>query len=212
MLSRLFEFGKWGKGMKMIFLFFLAIFLSEIIVIFLLNHGGGAVLSKMFTSVIAGIAHTLGHFCKWTYKMVGPVIFPLLTLTAAEIWSVIKLIRCRKARRYGDTPTKHYKVLEIVEGSAPGFGFLGTCIALIFTMHGMDPGLNQAAMLRALLDNSSSAFGSTVYGISLALSAFLAKEMFKGFRITSEADEMRSERAIKQQHEASPINLIRREA
>ena len=143
--------------------------------------------------------------------MVGPVIFPLLTLTAVEIWSVIKLIQCRKAGRCGDIPAKHYKVLEIVEGSAPGFGFLGTCIALIFTMHGMDPGLNQAAMLRALLDNSSSAFGSTVYGISLALSAFLAKETFKNFLIKSEAGEVRSARAIKEQHGASSMNLIRRE-
>lgn len=211
MLSRLFEFVRWGRREKMVFLFFLAIFLSEIIVIFLLNHGGGAILSKIFISVITGIAHGLGSICKWAYRMVGPVVFPLLTLTAVEIWSVIKLIQCRKAKRCGDIPAKHYKVLEIVEGSAPGFGFLGTCIALIFTMHGMDPSLNQAAMLRALLDNSSSAFGSTVYGISLALSAFLAKQMFKGFLIKSEACEMRSERAIKEQHEASPMNLIRRE-
>ena len=181
MIARVIRYKEWNK-IEMCFAFFLmAVLVSEIAVIFLLGHGGGVAMSKAFASIAAMGLSTLGQIWKWTYKMVGPMVFPLLMLTGVEIWAIYKLARCWRREIVNNNHIKQYKVLEIVEGAAPGFGFLGTCISLIFTMSRMDPSLSQSAMLKVLLDNASSAFGSTVFGITLAITAFLVKELFKEF-------------------------------
>jgi hypothetical protein len=75
----------------------------------------------------------------------------------------------------------------------------------------MDPDLAQKAMLKALLENSSSAFGSTVCGISLAIIAFLSLELFKGFLIKSEVQEGTDKEVLRKQDETTAMNLIKRE-
>lgn len=201
----------WGKNEVFIALFLLAIFLSELAVIFLLGQEFGEVLSKIFASTSAVVISTLGQIWKWIYKMVGPMLFPLLALTAIEIWAIAKLAMCWKTDNGNYGLQKQYKTLGIVEGVAPSFGFLGTCISLIFTMHHMDPNLTQKAMLKVLLENSSSAFGSTVYGISLAIAAFLSLELFKGFLIKPETEEETGSQALEKQDETQSMNFIRRE-
>lgn len=212
MIANVLKYRKWNK-IEMCFAFFLiAVLVSEISVIFLLGHGSGEALSKTFASIAAMGLNTLEQIWKWTYKMVGPMVFPLLMLTGVEIWAIYKLARCWRWKIVNDNHIKQYKVLEIVEGAAPGFGFLGTCISLIFTMSRMDPSLSQTAMLKVLLNNASSAFGSTVFGITLAITAFLVKELFKGFLIKSDIGERADGQALKKPAEASSMNLIRREA
>ena len=211
MVTRVLTFREYSKAEAFLAFFLLAILISEIAVIFLLGQETGEALAKVFATIGAGCIRTFVRSWKWAYKMVGPMIFPLLTLTAVEVWSIIKLIKCKRAGRHGDVPAKYYKVLEIVEGSAPGFGFLGTCIALMFTMHGMDPNLTQTAMLKVLLDNSASAFGSTVCGISIAITAFISKELFKGFLIKPEKYDRTDAQNGKDLVKASSINLIERE-
>ena len=212
MIARVFRYREWNKIEMCLAFLLIAVFISEMAVIFLLGHGSGEALSKTFASMVVMGASALGHIWKWTYKMVGTMVFPLLTLTGVEIWAVYKVARCWKRKIVNDNPMKHYKVLEIVEGAAPGFGFLGTCISLIFTMSRMDPSLSQTAMLKVLLSNAFSAFGSTVFGIALAITAFLVKELFKEFLIKSDIGVRPGEQVLKEKSEASSMNLIRREA
>lgn len=212
MIAHVLKYRNWNK-IEMSFAFFLiAVLVSEIAVIFLLGHGSGEAMSKTFASMVAMGLSTLEQIWEWTYKMVGPMVFPLVMLTGVEIWAIYKLARCWKRKIVNDNPIKQYKVLEIVEGAAPGFGFLGTCISLIFTMSRMDPSLSQSAMLKVLLNNASSAFGSTVFGITLAITAFLVKELFKEFLIKSDANEKSDGQPFEELCEASSMNLIRREA
>lgn len=185
MVSRVLKYREWSKVEACFAFFLLAILVSEMAVILLLGQGSGEGLSKIFASIGAGGITALGRFWRWTYKMVGPMVFPLLILATVEIWAIFKLARCWRAEIGNVHAMKHYKILEIVEGAAPGFGFLGTCISLIFTMSRMDPSLSQTAMLKVLLNNASSAFGSTVFGIALAIIAYLMKELFKEFLIKS---------------------------
>lgn len=212
MVSRVLKYREWSKAETCFAFFLIAVLVSEIAVIFLLGHGSGEALSKAFASIAAMGISALEQIWKWTYKMVGPMVFPLLMLTGVEIWAIYKLARCWRREIVNNNHIKQYKVLEIVEGAAPGFGFLGTCISLIFTMSRMDPSLSQTAMLKVLLNNASSAFGSTVFGITLAITAFLVKELFKGFLIKSETGERAERQPFEEQREASSMNLIRREA
>ncbi|OPX39785.1 MAG: hypothetical protein B1H11_02120 [Desulfobacteraceae bacterium 4484_190.1] len=212
MVSKVIKYGKWSK-VEMCFAFFLlAILVSEMAVIFLLGQGSGEALANALASIGAGGLNALGRFWKWTYKMVGPMVFPLLILATVEIWAIFKLARCWRAEVGSVHATKHYKVLEIVEAAAPGFGFLGTCISLIFTMGRMDPSLSQTAMLKILVNNASSAFGSTVFGIALAIIAYLMKELFKEFLIKSETGERSDRNFFEKQAEASSMNLIKKGA
>ena len=212
MIARALRYREWNK-IEMCFAFLLiAVLVSEIAVIFLLGHGSGEALSKTFASIATMGLSTLEQIWKWTYKMVGPMVFPLVMLTGVEIWAIYKLARCWKRKIVNDNPIKQYKVLEIVEGAAPGFGFLGTCISLIFTMSRMDPSLSQSAMLKVLLNNASSAFGSTIFGITLAITAFLVKELFKEFLIKSETGERVERQPFEEQLETSSMNLIKRGA
>jgi hypothetical protein len=211
MVSRVLRYREWSRVEACVVFFLLAVIVSEIAAIFLLGQEAGEVLSKAFASISAGGITALGRLWKWIYKMVGPMVFPLLILTALEMWGIYRLVMHWTVSLKSHVPENLYKILGIVEGAAPGFGFLGTCISLIFTMHRMDPNLTQSAMLKVLLENSSSAFGSTVYGISLAITAFISKELFKGFLIKPEAVEIRKEKSLKEQDDAGSMNLIRRE-
>jgi len=179
----------WGRLEVFIVLFLSAIIISEIAVIFLLGQGSGEVLANAFASAGSGGGSALGRFWKWVYLMVGPMLFPLLILTVVEVYVLAKLVKLWRVGNRNGEPKKLYRTLGIVEGVAPGFGFLGTCLSLIVTMHHMDPNLTQIAMLKSLLENSSSAFGSTVYGISLAITAFLSLELFKGFLFEPEIEK-----------------------
>ena len=208
MVSRVLRYREWSKIEACLAFFLFAILLSEMAVIFLLGQGSGEALANALASIGAGGLNALGRFWKWTYKMVGPMVFPLLILATVEIWAIFKLARCWRAEVGSVHATKHYKVLEIVEAAAPGFGFLGTCISLIFTMGRMDPSLSQTAMLKVLLNNASSAFGSTVFGIALAIIAYLMKELFKEFLIKSETGERSDRHVFKEQAEASSMNFI----
>ena len=189
MITSILEYRRWSKGEAFVALFLLVIIVSEMAVIFLLGYETGEFLSKAFASLSAVGVGAMWRIWKWTYRMVGPMLFPLVTLTAIEVWAIVKLVRYWRIGCSGHQLQRQYKTLRIVEGAAPGFGFLGTCISLIFTMHHMDPKLTQTAMLKVLLENSSSAFGSTVYGISFAITAFLSLELFKGFLIKPEVEE-----------------------
>jgi len=75
----------------------------------------------------------------------------------------------------------------------------------------MDPKLNQTAMLKVLLENSSSAFGSTVYGLSLAITAFLSMEIFKNFLINSGHIERNNGSLNQKIDKSTSMALIRRE-
>ena len=212
MITSIFEYRGWSKVETFIGLFLLAIFISEMAVIFLLGQEAGDVMAKAFVSLSAIGVSVLEQLWKWIYKMVGPMLFPLLLLTFAEVCAIVKLVRCWRMGCSSNEPKKQYQILRIVEGAAPGFGFLGTCLSLISTMHHMDPDLAQKAMLKALLENSSSAFGSTVCGISLAIMAFLSLELFKGFLIKPEVQEGTNKEAIGKQDKTTSMNLIKREA
>ena len=170
-----------------IFVLFAAL-LAEIVVFFILEKAGGQITQSVFFATVKGMKILLS-FSAWIYKMVGPVLFPLIALTGVQVWSSFQLWRSWKGKNQGKDTAAAYNALEIVEGVSPGFGFLGTCISLIFTMHCMDPKLSQADMLKTLLDNSSSAFGSTVYGISLAITAFLTVKIFRKFLLKEATDQ-----------------------
>jgi len=210
MIAHVLKYRKWNK-IEMCFAFFLiAVFVSEIAVIFLLGHGSGEALSKTFASMAAMGLSALEQIWKWTYKMVGPMVFPLLMLTGVEIWAIVSLAG-GKAKCNSHDLRKQFKALEIVECVAPGFGFLGTCIALIFTMQHMDPNLTQTDMLKAFIDNSSSAFGSTVFGISLAIIAYISSKAFEEFFIKPELHE-EQQNNLHQPGRAVPVNLCNKEA
>lgn len=211
MITSIFEYRGWSKVETFIGLFLLAIFISEMAVIFLLGQEARDVMAKAFVSLSAIGASVLGQLWKWIYKMVGPMLFPLLLLTFVEVCAIVKLVRCWRMGCSSNEPKKQYQILRIVEGAAPGFGFLGTCLSLISTMHHMDPDLAQKAMLKALLENSSSAFGSTVCGISLAIIAFLSLELFKGFLIKPEVEEGIDKEALRKQDQTTSMDIIKGE-
>lgn len=170
-----------------IFVLFAAL-LAEIVVFFILEKAGSPLTQSIFFATVKGMKMLPG-FSAWVYKMVGPVLFPLIVLAGVQVWSSFRLWRSWRRKNRGEDTAVAYDALEIVEGVSPGFGFLGTCISLIFTMHCMDPKLSQADMLKTLLDNSSSAFGSTVCGISLAITAFLTVKIFRKFLLKEATDQ-----------------------
>ena len=211
MRANVFEYRMWSRLEVFIVLFLSAVIISETAVIFLLGHGAGDILSRAFASTGAGGLSALAGLWKWVYIMVGPMLFPLLVLTVVEAYVVTKLVkRWRAGHRRGE-PKKLYRVLGIVEGVAPGFGFLGTCLALMATMHHLDPNLTQATMLKALLENASSAFGSTIYGTSLSIVAFLSLELFKGFLFEPEIEKGINKPVYRKEDDAKSINPIRKE-
>ena len=155
------------------------ILIAEAVVLFLQLQGMAIPIAQLIMSTVESIKGPTSVLWDWLWKMVGPVVFPLLALTVLEIWSFIKLVECKIFNYEEMNASQYIRNMSIIEGSAPGFGFLGTCIGLIATMRGMDPQLNQVQMLKAVFDNSASAFGSTIFGILLAISAFIIKEIFR---------------------------------
>jgi len=200
-----------GVDLDVIVMSIMALLIAEIAAISLITHGFGTMLADFLASFSNRSCQTVIHLYQWADKMVGKVLVPLLLLSFAEAWAVYKLVKNRKSATDKKVFKNQFKVLEIVEGAAPGFGFLGTCLALIGTMHNMDPKLDQQAMLKILLENSSSAFGSTVFGISLALTAFLVKEVFTGFLIKTHPANKRDNN-VTESPEGSPMIIIRKEA
>lgn len=211
MMERIIGDRQWSKAEARVALVALAVLVAEAVVIVLLEQEAGRVLPKLLQSLSAVAISSLGRIWRWSYKMAGPMLIPLLALTAMELWAMAKLVRCWRAGSSADKVQRQYKTLGIIEGVSPGFGFLGTCISLMFTMHRMDPSLTQAAMLKTLLENSSSAFGSTVYGISLAITAFLCLELFRGFLIKPGPRKGADMGGAKNHGQATPMNLIRKE-
>jgi len=212
MVTGVLRYRDWSKVELWIAFFLSAVLVSELAVILLMGTESWTLLAKTLSSLSASAVTAFLEAWKWAYKMVGPMIFPLLILTLIEIWSDGMLFAYWRNRSEETSAETYYKALKIVEGVAPGFGFLGTCISLIFTMHHMDPNLTQSAMLKVLLDNSSSAFGSTVYGISLAITAFLSQEIFRDFLIQPELEESEMHPIQKVEDERVSMNLIRRES
>lgn len=211
MVTRVLKYRIWGRW-EMLFTYFLfAALISELLVILIMNTGSGGTLARILASGGTGCFKALSVSWKWIYRMIGPMLFPLFILTIVEIWSVYRLLTYWRIGMESGTPETQYKTLRIVEGVAPGFGFLGTCISLIVTMYNMDPSMTQSVMLKELLQNSSSAFGSTVYGIALAITAFLSQEIFKGFLIRDES-RINVKAVVKDYPgENDSMNLIRRE-
>jgi|SRR3989339_15973 len=172
-----------GIRFSMLLAVLLLVMIAEAVVLFLQHQEVALPIAQVIVSAFQPIGQSGAVFWEWIWKMVGPVVFPLFALTLLEIWSFIKLVECKICNHETAKAGWHLKNMEIIEGSAPGFGFLGTCIGLIATMKGMDPQLNQVQMLKAVFDNSASAFGSTIYGITLAISAFITKEIFRGVSV-----------------------------
>ena len=125
---------------------------------------------------------------KWVYNYVGFVLFPLIGLTLLYLYIVFRLVQLYRADCEIESYNKKLNTLKMVEVTAPALGFLGTTLSLVSVMGGIDPGLSQSGMLKSLLSNSSSAFGSTVFGISLSITAYLTHEMFKNFLLLPEKD------------------------
>jgi len=210
MATRVIALFRRHTGYKMVLGTLGALLMAEMIVLLLLNTTMGTVLSKVLVDMVSSALVTLGDAWRWIYKMIGPVVFPLSILTVGTFWSIMRLFRCWHNAAYRNAMWKYLKILEITEGSAPGFGFLGTCIALIVTMQNMDPSLSQIKMLQALLNSSASAFGSTVYGIILAICSFLSKEIFKGFVLKDAPESEKAERSGDRE-DLSFLNMMRRE-
>ena len=145
--------------------------------------GEALILGLVYFEINMGIASRMLSASQYLYRMVGPMIVPLFALNLAYLAAVFGLVRACRGKHENPDLRKKTKILEIVENASPSFGFLGTCISLIMTMGRMDPSLQQSAMLKVLLDNASSAFGSTVYGIGLAIAAFLTREIFKEYMV-----------------------------
>jgi len=187
MTTRVLGWGTWNRAEALTVLFLSVLLLLEMSVILLLNPDLGTMMVNAVSALASWSVAAIGHIWRYVWRMVGPVVFPLAALTVIEVATVWKLFKCWKTCN-GEVETidKLYRILGIVENAAPGFGFLGTCLSLISTMADMDPKLSQSAMLKSLLENSSSAFGSTVCGISLAISAFVFHELFKGFLLSQD--------------------------
>lgn len=171
----------WGKTEFWFACFLITVIFAEMLAVFVLSRQQGLLIAEFFASAGGLAFKAISDGYGWLYKMVGPVLYPLIGLTVAEAIAMVKLVgHCRRGSE-PDAINRYYKVLEIVESVGPGFGFLGTCLSLIETMYNIDPKLDQVAMIKVLLDYSSSAFGSTVYGLVLAISAHLCTQIFKHF-------------------------------
>lgn len=125
---------------------------------------------------------------KWFYSYVGPVLFPLIGLTLLYFHILIRLIQIYRSNCDTESYTKPFSTLKLIEVTAPAFGFLGTTLSLVNVMAGIDPGLSQSGMLKSLLNNSASAFGSTIFGIVLSITAYLTSEMFRNFLLLPEKE------------------------
>lgn len=114
-------------------------------------------------------------FGKSAYVYIGPVLFPLVGLSLGYLFVTYRLISgC-------SSPVFFNNALRIIEVVSPALGFLGTTISLLNVMGQIDPSQSQGDMLKTLMTNSASAFGSTVYGITLSILAYVTREIFEKF-------------------------------
>jgi len=120
------------------------------------------------------------------YAYVGPVIFPLALFTGLHLYVTLRLVQTYR-KGCLDAPTRLYRTFSVIEVVAPAFGFLGTTLSLVEVMANIDPGLGQSEMLKTLLNNSASAFGSTVFGLVLSIAAYLTREVFENFLLGKKA-------------------------
>lgn len=157
-----------------------AVIVAEILVL---------LISTMNTNTLMMVSRSSGvSLYKWFYSYVGPVLFPLIGLTLLYIYITFRLIHLYRGSCEVESYTRPFNTLKMIEVVAPAFGFLGTTISLVNVMAGIDPGLSQSGMLKSLLNNSASAFGSTIYGIVLSTSAYLTHAIFRNFLLLPEKD------------------------
>ena len=194
MVNKVLKYWRWGKNEARLAILLTVILLSEITAMILLDQGFGHNIAKLLAPLVTGLANGMGNSLKWVFRMVGPVLLPLIILTIGEAWCLWRLAKLWRSGLECGIPKTLDNLLKIVEGAGPGFGFVGTCLSLTSTMSALDPSLNQAAMLKALLDNSSSAFGSTIYGLSLAIVAFLSREIFGNFLLISKPPKQKDKK------------------
>lgn len=152
------------------FIFFLC--LLELLIFASFTQQFKDVSKILAASVSAGYELLLDMYTK-VYRIVGPTLFPLVILSIVQLILTLKIVRKFWLRE--NAPARYCMILESIESLAPCFGFLGTVISLLFTMLRLNPGLPQSEMLESLINNSASAFGSTIYGILLAIVAYIAK-------------------------------------
>jgi cell division protein FtsW (lipid II flippase) len=212
MKTRVLGWGAWNRAEALTVLFLSVLLFLEMSVILLLNPDLGSTMVNVVSALASWSVAAIVHIWRYVWRMVGPVVFPLTALLAIEAIAVFRLYKHWKTGHWDWETTKiewYFRSLEGVERVAPGFGFLGTCISLVATMSSMDPNLNQKAMLKALLVNSSSAFGSTICGISLAISAFVFGEIFKGFLLSTRPDIPPADHAMEKDPEPSSMSLLK---
>lgn len=146
----------------------LAIVFAEVLVLVTGNAGVG----DIFTSTWFMAARI--------YGFVGPVLPPMALLVLLHLYVTSRLIRiCRGNSR--TVPLRLYRAFKVIEAIAPALGFVGTTLGLVKVMGNINPGLSQSEMLKALMNHSASAFGSTIFGLVLSIATYLTRELFENF-------------------------------
>ena len=189
MITSIFKYREWSKVETFTGLFLLAIFISEMAVIFLLGQEAGEVLSKAFASQSTAGVSALGHFCKSVNKIMGFWIFPFLIMTGVSIWSTVNLVKCWRVQDWNDAAINHHKILGIIQNVSPLIGMLGTVVSLYLAMGSMKPNAPQNELLISMLSKSSIALITTACGFALCIVAYLIREIFKEFLIRPKEEE-----------------------
>ena len=206
-------FRTWNRMEALTVLFASAVLFLQMAVILFLNPELGKAMAKFVLTLTIKGSNASIHFCQYIYRMVGPMVFPLLALTAIEIGSVMKLVKSYRSGYWElESIEKLYRALRIVENASCGLGFLGTVIGLIHTLYNLNPTLSQPAMLKMFFEEASSAFGSTVYGTSLAIIATVCREIFDGFLMPTERDKQPAVFVKTKDSEIRSMILFRRES
>lgn len=161
-----------GRLEKAVIMILLALIGAELTAMFNINLAG------FLKTIITAILIRVWDMWNWAYGYVGIVILPLLALVLLYAWCTIALVQIFRGKYPEADRERYYKGLDVVETISPLFGFLGTTLSLLSVMEGINPQLNQNQMLKALLNNSASAFGSTVFGLVNAAVAYLTRSGF----------------------------------
>ena len=166
----------------MFVLFLLALFVSELMVIYLLGYETGDAAAKFFVSLISYIFGILTKFFKEVNKTLGFWVFPFLMMAGIVVWSTVRLVKCYKIQCIDET-AKHFKILELIQNISPLVGMLGTVVSLYYAMGSMNPKLPQSVLLMTLLSRSSTALITTACGFLLCIAAYVIREIFSDFLI-----------------------------
>ena len=112
------------------------------------------------------------------YRAIGVVFFGLLPLTILFLALAVKHggEMCGLWRLRSDPCPKYGMIVE----AAPILGIMGTMISLSCAMRNMDVSNGMQAAIREMSVHVGQALTSSVYGISLALLAFLMQCLWKG--------------------------------